>query len=107
MILLILKPRNINIVLSGMTYNEKTKQPIAAAVDEKLKELKQPFNLKSGAGGKFETRIPEVDGYNIAANASGFLLYAKDFKVPHLNRDTTLHVDVYLTPLAKQLGLAR
>ncbi len=89
-----------------MTYNEKTKQPIAAAVDVKLKELKQPINLKSGAAGKFETRIPEVDGYSLAANASGFMPFAKDFKIPHLNRDTTLHVDVYLTPLAKQLVLA-
>jgi OmpA-OmpF porin, OOP family len=104
--LLILKPRNINIVLSGMTYNEKTKLPIAASVDVKLKELKQPINLKSGAAGKFETRIPEVDGYSIAASSSGYMSYAKDFKVPHLNRDTTLRVDIYLTPLAKQLVLA-
>ncbi len=104
--LLILRPRNINIVLSGMIYNEKTKQPIAANVDVKLKELKQPISLKSTGGGKFETRIPEVDGYNIAANASGYLPYSKDIKVPHLNRDTTLRIDVYLTPLAKQLTLA-
>jgi outer membrane protein OmpA-like peptidoglycan-associated protein len=104
--LLILKPRNINIVLSGITYNQKTKQPIAANVDVKLKELKQPISLKSGATGKFETRIPEVDGYNISANASGFLPTAADYKIPKLNKDTTLRVDVYLTPLAKQLSLA-
>ncbi len=104
--LLILKPRNINIVLSGMVYSQKTKQPIAANVEVKLKELKQPINLKSGVSGKFETRIAEVDGYNIAANASGYLPYGNDFKVPHLHRDTTLHVDIYLTPLAKQLALA-
>ncbi|MBI1768851.1 MAG: OmpA family protein [Bacteroidetes bacterium] len=104
--LLILKPRNINILLSGMTYNQKTKQPIAANVDVKLKELKQPISLKSAVSGKFETRIPEVDGYSIAANATGFLPTAGDYKVPRLNRDTTLHVDVYLTPLAKQLSLA-
>jgi len=104
--LLILRPRNINIILSGMTYNDKTKQPIAAAVDVKLKELKQPISLKSAATGKFETRIPEVNGYSIAANASGFMPFSKDFKVPRLNRDTTLHLDIYLTPLAKQLVLA-
>src|SRR5260221_886955 len=104
--LLILRPRNINIVLSGVVYNQKTKQPIAANVDVKLKELKKPISLKSAATGKFETRIPEVDGYNIAANATGFLSTASDYKVPRLNRDTTLHVDIYLTPLAKQLSLA-
>jgi outer membrane protein OmpA-like peptidoglycan-associated protein len=104
--LLILRPRNINIILSGMVYNQKTKQPIAANVEVKLKELKQPISLKSTTTGKFETRIPEVDNYNIAANASGFLPTASDHKVPKLNRDTTLHVDIYLTPLAKQLALA-
>lgn len=104
--LLILKPRNINMVLAGMTYNEKTKQPIAASVEVRLKELKQPISLKSGATGKFETRIPEVDGYSIAASAPNFLPYAKDFKVPKLNRDTTLHADVYLTPIIRQLALA-
>ncbi|MBS1681203.1 MAG: OmpA family protein [Bacteroidetes bacterium] len=104
--LLILKPRNISIVLSGMVYNQKTKQPIAANVDVKLKELKKPFNLKSTSVGKFETKIPEVSTYNIAANAEGFVPFAQDYKVPHLNRDTTLHVDIYLTPLAKQLSLA-
>ncbi|HTH55960.1 MAG TPA: OmpA family protein [Cyclobacteriaceae bacterium] len=104
--LLILKPRNINIVLSGVTYNQKTKQPIPANVDVKIKELKQPITLKSGSAGKFETRIPEVDGYNISANASGFLPVANDYKVPKINRDTTLRVDIYLTPLAKQLALA-
>jgi len=104
--LLILKPRNININLAGVTYSEKTRQPIPASVDVKLKELKLPLSLKSATTGKFETRIPEVDSYSIAASASGFLPYLKDFKVPHLNRDTTLRVDIYLTPIAKQLALA-
>lgn len=103
--LLILKPRNLNIILSGVTYNQKTKQPIAANVDVKIKELKQPINLKSGNSGKFETRIPEVDGYNIAANATGFLPTASDYRMPKINRDTTFHVDIYLAPLAKQLSL--
>jgi outer membrane protein OmpA-like peptidoglycan-associated protein len=105
--LLILRPRNINITLIGTVYNQKNKQTIAGAnVDVKLKELKQPINLKTAVTGKFETRIPEVDNYNIATNATGFLPAASDFKVPKLNRDTTLHVDIYLTPLAKQLSLA-
>jgi len=104
--LLILKPRNINIVLSGMVFNQKTKQPLVANVDVKLKELKQPISLKTATTGKFETRIPEVGNYNISANASGFLLFTSDYKVPKLNRDTTLRVEIYLTPLAKQLALA-
>ncbi|GHN01008.1 hypothetical protein WSM22_24970 [Cytophagales bacterium WSM2-2] len=104
--LLILKPRNINIVLSGMTYSQKTKQPVVSNVDVKLKELKQPISLKTAATGKFETRIPEVDSYSISANASGYLPFSNDYKIPRINRDTTLRIEIYLTPLAKQLALA-
>ncbi|HCW07948.1 MAG TPA: hypothetical protein DGG95_11365 [Cytophagales bacterium] len=105
--LLILRPRNIFITLAGTTYNQKTKQPIASAnVDVKLKELKQPISLKTSSVGKFETRIPEVDAYSVAANATGYLPASGDYKVPRLNRDTTLHVDLYLQPVAKQLSLA-
>ncbi len=104
--LLILKPRNIKILLAGITYNEKTKKPIAASVEVKWKELKQPINLKSGVTGEFGTPIPEVDGYSIAANAPGFLPYSNNYKIPLLNNDTTLHVEIYLSPIAKQLALA-
>jgi len=104
--LLILKPRNIIVMLAGITYNQKTRQPMTASIEVKLKELKQPISLKSGANGKFETRIPEVDNYSIAASTSGFLPYANDFKVPRLNRDTTLRVEIYLSLTAKQLALA-
>jgi outer membrane protein OmpA-like peptidoglycan-associated protein len=103
--LLILKPRNINIVLNGTTYNQKTQQPVSADVQIKLKEIK-PVNLKSNTNGKFETKIPETNGYSITAAAAGFLPYANDFKVPKLNRDTTLHVDVYLVPVLKQIVLS-
>jgi outer membrane protein OmpA-like peptidoglycan-associated protein len=102
--LLILKPRNIKILLTGMVYNQKTQQPMPAAIEVKMKDQKT-LALKSGSAGKFETHIPEVPGYTISAAASGFLPYTQDFKVPKLVRDTTLHVDIYLTPLAKQLTL--
>jgi OmpA-OmpF porin, OOP family len=103
--LLILRPRNIKILLTGMVYNQKTQQPIPAAIEVKMKDQK-PVNLKSGSAGKFETHIPEVPGYTISAAAAGFLPYTQDFKVPKLLRDTTLHHDIYLTPLTKQLTLA-
>ena len=104
--LLMLKPRNINITLQGVVLSSKTQQPInAASVDVKLKELKQPIILKTTTAGKFETKIPEVNTYNISANASGFTASTTDYKVPRLNRDTTLKVTIYLDPLVKQLVL--
>ena len=101
--LLILKPRNIKITIAGTVSNQKTQQPLVAAVEVKMKELK-PINLKSAVTGKFETRIPEVIGYTISAAATGFLPFMMDYKVPlKLTRDTTLHVDIFLMPIAKQL----
>jgi OmpA-OmpF porin, OOP family len=103
--LLILRPRNIKITLVGAVYNQKTQQPIVSAVEVKMKEQK-PINLKSSTLGKFETRIPEVVGYTITAASSGYLPFTQDYKVPaKLTRDTTLRVEIYLTPIAKQLAL--
>lgn len=66
----------------------------------------KPINLKSTPAGKFETKIPETNLYTLTAAATGYLPFTQDYKVPKINRDTTLHVDVYLTPIAKQLVLA-
>lgn len=103
--LFMLKPRNIKILLTGTTFNEKTKQPVASVVEVKMKEQK-PMNLKTTVNGNFEIRVAEIDEYSLSANAPGFLPFTQTYKVPRLNRDTTLHVDVFLTPLAKQLVLA-
>ncbi len=103
--LFILKPRNFKIFLTGNTFNESTKQPVQASVEIKLKE-QQPIDLKTSASGNFETQIPEIDDYVLSASATGFQQYTHRYKVPHINRDTTIHVDVYLTPLAKPLVLS-
>ncbi len=103
--LLILKPRNISILLTGTTFNQKNQQPVSAALEIKMKEGK-PVNLKSSANGKFETKLPEVDGYAISAAAAGFLPFSESYKVPRLNRDTTLHVDIPLVPVLKQITLS-
>lgn len=103
--LLVLKPRNIKITLAGNVFSQKTQQPLVAALEVKMKDQK-PINLKSTPAGKFETKIPETNLYTLTAAATGYLPFTQDYKVPKINRDTTLHVDVYLTPIAKQLVLA-
>jgi Outer membrane protein and related peptidoglycan-associated (lipo)proteins len=104
--LFILKIRNIKILLTGNTFSQKTKQPVVSSIEVKLKELPKPTALKTTAAGRFETRIQEVDEYTVSAQSSGFLPFTQTYKVPKLNRDTTLHVDIYLNQLAKQLALA-
>jgi outer membrane protein OmpA-like peptidoglycan-associated protein len=102
--LFILKPRDIKITLAGVTYNDRTKQPLATVVDVIAKEQK-PINLKTSTNGSFDTRIPEVDSYIIKAQAAGFMSYEKSFVMPKVNRDTTLRVELFLTPIDKPIIL--
>lgn len=62
--------------------------------------------MKATASGRFDAKLPEVDGFTVSASAVGFIPATQDFKVPRLVRDTTLHVEIYLTPVVKQLVLA-
>ena len=103
--LFILRPRNFNITLTGTVYNEKTKQPLQAGIDVQIKD-QSPIALKSTVNGNFETRVAEVDEYALKASAEGFQSYAHSYKLPRINRDTTIHVDIYLTPLARDIILA-
>jgi outer membrane protein OmpA-like peptidoglycan-associated protein len=100
----ILIPRSVKVMLSGIVYDEKTKQPIASNVQVIVNELK-PITLKTTANGKFETKIPETNKYLLSANASGYQPAEMSIAVPVLGSDTTLTVDVYLTPIAKALVL--
>ncbi|MCE7863706.1 MAG: hypothetical protein DYG99_09210 [Bacteroidetes bacterium CHB5] len=103
--LFVLKPRNFRIVLTGTTYNQKTNLTVQSLVDVKMKD-QQPVHLKTTPNGVFETRVPEIDTYTLDVAATGFMPFTQTYKVPRINSDTTIHVDVYLTPLTKQLVLA-
>ncbi|MCU0367770.1 MAG: OmpA family protein [Cyclobacteriaceae bacterium] len=102
--LFILKPRDVKITIAGVTYNDRTKQPLATIVDVIGKEQK-PINLKTTTNGSFDTRIAEVDSYIIKAQAAGFMPYEKSFVMPKVNRDTTLRVELFLTPIDKPIIL--
>jgi OOP family OmpA-OmpF porin len=101
--LFVLVPKNIKVMVSGLVLNEKNQQPISLAnVVLTVKEVK-PFNMKSNANGKFETRIPETDQYVINASADNFLPKELSFAIPKLGNDTTLTVEIPLMPVAKKL----
>ena len=97
-------PRDIKVMVSGTVYNEKTQQPMQADVVVTPVENK-PVNLKSSTAGRFETRIPEVTKYTIHASRQGFLPGDLTMDIPRLGGDTTLYVEVFLTPVAKKLIL--
>ncbi|CAN5417197.1 OmpA family protein [soil metagenome] len=100
----ILIPRPIKVNLIGTVFDDKTKQTIASSVTVTIKDVK-PMNLKTPATGKFETRIPETNEYQLSASASGYQPQDLDIPVPKLGSDTTLTVEVYLIPIAKKLIL--
>lgn len=101
-----LVPKNIKIMLAGTVYNEKTKAIMASTEVKVNFSNTDPLTLRSGSNGKFETTMPETDKYSVVASAAGFLPYNETFQVPVINNDTTLNVDVYLTPVAKQLVIS-
>ncbi len=98
----VLIPRPIKVMLVGAVYDDKTKQPLVASVNVTIKDVK-PISLKTPATGKFETRIPETNEYQLSASASGYQPRDITVPVPVLGSDTTLVMDVFLTPIAKKL----
>ncbi|QOI97373.1 MAG: OmpA family protein [Flammeovirgaceae bacterium] len=100
-----LVPRDVKVIVAGVVYNEKTQQPIQANVELKPAEH-DVLKMRSAATGKFETRIPEVDGFSVSVSEAGYLPKSESFTIPPLGNDTTITIEIYLTPVAKQLVLA-
>ncbi|NJM26536.1 MAG: OmpA family protein [Bacteroidia bacterium] len=104
--LFVLVPKELKLMLSGVVFDDKTKEIIpAATVGIKLND-KDPLSLTSDANGKFESQIPETNGYTIDVTASGYQAKSVTGKIPALERDTALLVDIYLVPVPKKLILA-
>ncbi len=102
--LYMLVPKTLGITLTGTVYNQKTNDPLQANVEIKLKD-QDALKLRSNAAGKFESKIPEVSSYAITSSLEGFLSWSESFKIPLLYNDTTIHIDIPLTPISKQLVL--
>jgi OOP family OmpA-OmpF porin len=103
--LFVLVPKNIKITLTGSVKNMKTQSVMPSTEVKVAFPSGDPLALKSGTNGKFESVIPEVAEYSVAVSVPGFLPYNESFKVPVINNDTTINVDVFLSPIAKQLVL--
>jgi OmpA-OmpF porin, OOP family len=102
--LYMLVPKDLRINLDGIVVNAKNSSPLPSSVEVRMKD-RQPLAFKPGADGTFKTRFQEIDEYTIIASAEGFLPKELSFKVPLLYNDTTIHVEIPLTPVAKTLML--
>jgi len=99
-----LVPKTIKLNLIGTVFNEKTMQPIQASVEVKVNG-KDPLKFQTPATGRFETKLADVTTYNIAASSPGFLPKDEAFKIPLIEKDTTINVEIVLKPVAKKLLL--
>ena len=102
--LFLLVPKEIKIQLVGNVFDEKTKENLAANVSLKLTD-KDPMSLKTDVYGKFQTSLPEIDAYSLTASLDGYVPKDESYRLPRFERDTTLLVDIYLTPIPKKLVL--
>jgi len=101
-----LVPKTIKIKLAGIVYNEKTMQPIQTATVGISVSGKGPVSLQTSSGGNFETTIAETLNYTVDASAAGFLPKKEAFTIPMVKNDTTINIEILLTPVAKKLILA-
>lgn len=102
--LYMLVPKTFGITLAGNVYNQKTNDPLQANVEIRLVD-QNPLKLTSDASGKFESKIPEVSRYALTASLDGYLPASSALDIPLLYSDTTIYVDIPLTPVAKALVL--
>jgi OmpA-OmpF porin, OOP family len=103
--LFVLLPREIKINLVGKVTDEKTGMPVQAKVELNLRG-EDPYNLKTSAAGEFQSKLPERTNYNLNISAGGYINKQESFTLPELTNDTTVVLDIYLTPVKKQLVLA-
>lgn len=102
--LFVLVPKDIKVMLVGTVLNEKSREPISSSLILNIKEQK-PLSMNTSANGKFGTRIPETNEYMISVSSAGFHSKEETFVVPKIKNDTTLTVEIYLTPISKKIIL--
>lgn len=97
-----LVPKTFSVTVIGTVLNEKTQDPLQAEVILSVKD-KEPVKQKATATGEFKTKFPEIQEFKVNAALEGFMPKEQSFKVPVINSDTTIVVELALRPVAKKL----
>lgn len=104
--LYMLVPKTFSVFLKGVVLNEKNQDPISGAEVKVTASGKEPAALRSNNTGNFESKMPETSALSFNAAAAGFLPKEIKIALPELLKDTTIHVEILLKPVAKKLLLA-
>lgn len=103
--LYMLVPKNIRIIVNGKVYHQETQGPLTSQVKILPKE-KENLELKTDAAGKFNATIPEVPSFTVSAHVDGFVPQQLDFTIPLLYNDTTLTIEIPMSPVEKKLVIS-
>jgi outer membrane protein OmpA-like peptidoglycan-associated protein len=96
-----LVPRDVKVMLNATVLNKKTSSPIVASVTLATGDKSEKVTTK--ADGLFQKRVQEMAVYTISTTADNFLPDEQSLAVPVVGNDTTINLDIYLTPIAKKL----
>lgn len=104
--LFMLVPKTFKVNVNGIVINDKTKDPVQAAKVRVTSPERQPLEVTSTADGSFDAKMNEVAEYSISTTASGYHPKELKFTLPTLYNDTTVVIEIPLTPVAKKLMIA-
>jgi outer membrane protein OmpA-like peptidoglycan-associated protein len=68
----------------------------------RLTATQDTLELSTDANGKFECRLEELPAYTVSATANGFMPRQIQIALPALVRDTTIFVEIPLTPIDRK-----
>lgn len=98
----VMVPKNINVVLEGKILSAKTGQPLQGEV-EVLSADHPGLKLKSDGAGNFKSNITESPSITLRTVLPGYLPFEKTLTIPHMNADSTIHVEISLESERKPL----
>lgn len=100
----VLVPSPIHITLEGAVTDALDGTPIGASIELTVKDH-PASKLTADRKGEFRTAIAESIDYHIRATAPDHVPYEATWPMPHMNADSTLHVEIRMDPINKPIIL--
>ena len=94
------------LTISGIVYNNKTKAVVSGSTVQIVAKGFNPVNLNSDDEGKFSKLFSRTVEFSLNASAPGFEPYSQAYRAPKFKKDTTISVDVFLTPEPVKLAVS-
>lgn len=100
----VLVPSPIHITLEGVVTDARDGTPLGASLELTVKDHPS-IRMVAGKQGEFRTVIAEGIDYQIRATASDHHPFEATWPMPHMNADSTLHVEIRMDPVSRPIIL--